>query len=102
MRVMFTINADKAGAQEAEELKNKIEDLCKEYGLDGSARGDGYATGASYNGTYQTKKSKKDKPKSEPKYNPSQYLKVEKKGKKEKKEKKQENQEKLEVPEKQE
>ena len=81
MRVMFTISADEAGSQKAEELKNKIADLVKEYGLTGAVRGEGYAKGASYTGSYNqkagkaAKKGKADKPKWDPKYDPSQYFK---------------------------
>lgn len=78
MKVRINIQSDVASIQEAEELKNKMEDLLKLYGLQGSAQGDKYPSGAAYNGIYMKQKQKKKKaapPKFDPKYDPSQYLK---------------------------
>lgn len=89
MKVMVTIHATEANIEQAQELKNKLADLFKEYQLTGDLRGDKYPTGASYTGSYQ-KSAKAAKPKSEfkyePKYDPSQYLKGKKEVKKEVKE----------------
>lgn len=74
MKFMFTINADVAGSPKAEELKDKIVELCKQYGLAGDVRGEKYPSGASYTATYQ-KQKKAAKPKLDPKYDPSQYFK---------------------------
>ena len=83
---MFSIHGDKGAVEKVDELKQKLEALCKGCGLEGSLRGEG----ATYSGTYGTaKEPKKDKPKYEPKkYDPSQYVRPEKKVKTEKKEKK--------------
>lgn len=77
MRVMFTIHAIEADAAKAEEIKNKIEAMCKEYSLDGSVRGDASSKMPSYTGSFtSSKKSKKAKPKFDPKqFDPSQYFK---------------------------
>ncbi len=85
MKVHINIQSDVAGIQEAEELKNKIEDLLKLYGLEGSVQGDKYTSGAAYNCVYrkQKKKKKADKPKFDPKYDPSQYFKGKPEAKKE-------------------
>jgi hypothetical protein len=54
MRVMFNINAGSGEAQNATELKEKLEALMNELGLEGSTRGDEYGNRASYNGSYRS------------------------------------------------
>ncbi|MBU7007088.1 hypothetical protein [Phosphitispora fastidiosa] len=79
MKIMLSINADVQGTPKAEELKDKLVELFKQYGLDGSVRGDKYPSGVSYTAAYQKKQKKAAKPKYDPKYDPSQYFNATKK-----------------------
>lgn len=74
MKVMFTINADKKNLKEAQELRDKFENLVKEYGLESTIKGDIPQMGNNFSGSYSKPKSK-SKPKFVPKYDPSQYFK---------------------------
>lgn len=58
MRVIFNINAGADDTKQAVELKEKLEALMVEYGLEGSTRGDEYSKRATYNGSYR--KSEKE------------------------------------------
>lgn len=98
MRVNVNVHGDKDAGEKAAELKHKLETIMKNYGLEGSLKGEG----SSFNGSYRTPKEKKkeSEPKkydpSQYKFDPSKYIEAGKKAKKEKKEKKVENVENVE------
>ncbi|TGE32131.1 hypothetical protein [Desulfosporosinus sp. Sb-LF] len=54
MRVMFTINSGPDDPKQAVALKEKLEALMSEFGLEGTTRGDEYSKRASYSGSYRS------------------------------------------------
>lgn len=59
MRVMFTISAYGPVAPKAVEVKEKIEEILKQYGLSGDTKGMNYDQFASFCGTYAPMTEKK-------------------------------------------
>ncbi|MDP4160067.1 MAG: hypothetical protein Q8911_09965 [Bacillota bacterium] len=53
MRVIFNINAGPDDTSQAKVLKEKLEALMGEFGLEGSIRGDEYSKRATYSGSYR-------------------------------------------------
>lgn len=54
MRVSFNISSGSEDTKQVVELKEKLEALMTEYGLEGLTRGDEYSKRAIYNGSYRT------------------------------------------------
>lgn len=54
MRVSFNISSGSEDTKQVVELKEKLEALMAEYGLEGLTRGDEYSKRAIYNGSYRT------------------------------------------------
>jgi hypothetical protein len=54
MRVTFNISSGSEDTSKAVELKEKMEALMAEYGLEGITRGDEYSKRAIYNGSYRS------------------------------------------------
>lgn len=53
MFVMFSIGAYGPNATEATKIKEKIEAILKEYGLEGKTQGKGFEQFAQYSGNYK-------------------------------------------------
>lgn len=54
MRVTFNISSGADDTKQVVELKEKLETLMAEYGLEGLTRGDEYSKRAIYNGSYRS------------------------------------------------
>ena len=52
MRIMFTISAREDDAAKADELKEKLEALFKEYELQGDIKGKAFEKGTTYSGVF--------------------------------------------------
>lgn len=60
MKVMFNINSGPDDPKQAVELKEKLEALMNEFGLEGSTRGDEYSKRATFSGSYRKSDSDKN------------------------------------------
>lgn len=54
MRVTFNISSGSEDTKQVVELKEKLEALMAEYGLEGVTRGDEYSKRAIFNGSYRS------------------------------------------------
>lgn len=54
MRIIFNINSGPNDLKQAGELKEKLEALMSEFGLEGNTRGDEYSKRAAYSGSYRS------------------------------------------------